>query len=590
MESPTRRTLLTAAAAMAAASPALAAKQEAGGDEALLALPSRATAMRTRVAAGTGAVFCAGYARAGDRGQALYARAEREPAHAGKFRSADGMWWELAENRLNPFMFGAKAARRVDDAPAIQAMFDCIAARRIAHPVQFLGAQYCVAKPITLPTIPAFVTLDIDGGGALLATDAPIAIFTRLPRDQAEASAMIGQSHYDIHHFEFRGSGKAGQTGVHIGAAYGNVVRGCTFSALEYGSIGTFCLGSAWRDNLYHHCSARALVLQTGTGYDQGAVWPGSSEPNSPCHVNVIENCRVFGHPRQKSAFGIFGCNGVRVNGCISEGQGGGIDLHFDYQGSPTVKEFHVDTFHCENPNAALNLKVRASGKVFIDRLIRSHPAALYDAQGSVNCEVLMRGLSWLGNLPEATGKGTNPNGRWFYHSNGNGHGAKTEGSKSSGVGFRFDECIESAWEAISDPKRWEGGELPYMLHVRGIRRANGGVMEWSNAPIQFASPIAFADNSTLAAMKTGTVRPTTTMVPPYASVSETFEVEGLLATHHSVTLNPQHGMYAPPPGIAWNAWIEREGAITLRLTNVTAREIALKSGALWVYSAPRRG
>ena len=590
MDSPSRRTLLTAAAAMAATAPTLAAAQgEEGGDDAVLVLPSRAKAERTRIAGGIGAVLCTGYARAGDRGQALYARINAEPKHAGKFRSADGAWWELAENRLNPFMFGAKSQRAVDDSIAIQAMFDFVAAKGTAYPIAFMGGHYYLEKGLTLPTVPAFVTLDIDGGGAVLITDQPIAIFSRLPPNQEQAMRTINGSHYDIHNFEFQGSGIAGQIGVHIGAAYGNVVRNCLFVRLEYGSIGTFCLGSAWRDNLYHMCFGRALVLQCATGYDSGEVWPGSSEPTSPCHVNVIENCRVFGHPKQKSAFGIFGSNAVRVNGCISEGHGKSIDLHFDFQGSPTVKEFHVDTFHCECPEGVLNFKIRASGNVTIDRLVRSYPAAIYDAWGSVNCEVVIRGLTWLGELPEATGKGPNPNGRWFYHENGNGFGAPTETGKSSGVGFRFEECVGSAWEQLSDPKRWEAATLPYMLHIRGLRRANGGMMEWSNSWIQFASPILFADQTALAGMLSGYLNAKTATVPGNSCVSETFEVPGLDAARHNITLNPRDLATVPPPGIVWNAYIENEGLVTLRLTNVTAAPIALTPGAVWTYSAPRR-
>ncbi len=126
------------------------------------------------------------------------------------------------------------------------------------------------------------------------------------------------------------------------------------------------------------------------------------------------------------------------------------------------------------------------------------------------------------------------------------------------------------------------------MLYVRGIRRANGGMTEWSNAPIQFASPISFADDSRLSGMKAGTVRSKTVVVPANASVSETFEVEGLDPTFHSVLLTPQRGDQAPPPGIEWNAWNERDNAITLRLTNVTGRDIAQTPGAVWINSAPK--
>lgn len=585
-----RRTMLTAAAAALAATPALAMGREgeAGGSAQMLA--SRAAAQRETIAAGVSLICCGGFAAPGDGGEALYARAIAEPEHAGKFRSADGGWWELAESELNPLMFGALGNGRSDDAGAIQAMFDFVVARQRPYPLKFLGKRYRVSTGLTLPTVPQSVALDIDGGGALIVTAAPVTIFGRIPKDQTEASVTIGQSHYDIHHFEFRGSGKPGQIGLHIGAAYANVVRNCQFSQLEYGSIGTFCLGSAWRDNLYFHCSARGLVIQTGTGYDQGQVWPDATEPNSPCHINVIENCRVFGHPAQKSAFGIFGCDGVRVNGCISEGHGAAIDLHFDYQGSPTVKQFHVDTFHCECPNGTLNLKVRASGSVVIDRLIRSYPAAIYDAQGSVNCQVLIKGLTWLGELPQPSGKGPNPNGRWFYHENGNGFGAAAEKGMSSGTGFRFEECVESAWEQLSNPAHWEAGTLPYMLHIRGLKRANGGMMEWSNVPIQFRTPISFADESKLAGMPVGAVTPKTAMVAPRSTSTERFAVPELRAARHSVTLNPGDGRDAPPAGIAWNAYIEADGVLALRLTNVTDEAIPLAPGGQWTYCALERG
>lgn len=51
----------------------------------------------------------AGYSAAGDGGGALYKRAVSEPSHLGKFQSADGGWWELAENEITLEMFGGKA-------------------------------------------------------------------------------------------------------------------------------------------------------------------------------------------------------------------------------------------------------------------------------------------------------------------------------------------------------------------------------------------------------------------------------------------------------------------------------------------------
>jgi hypothetical protein len=64
-------------------------------------------------------LFLRGYAQAGDGGAACYKRVASEPGHAGKIQSADGAWWELAEPRPTPQMFGALADGSNDDLEAI---------------------------------------------------------------------------------------------------------------------------------------------------------------------------------------------------------------------------------------------------------------------------------------------------------------------------------------------------------------------------------------------------------------------------------------------------------------------------------------
>lgn len=65
-----------------------------------------------------------GYAAPGDGGAALYRWVATEPAHAGKVRSADGAWWELAELVPNARMFGAKGDGIANESPAFDAFFD----------------------------------------------------------------------------------------------------------------------------------------------------------------------------------------------------------------------------------------------------------------------------------------------------------------------------------------------------------------------------------------------------------------------------------------------------------------------------------
>lgn len=71
------------------------------------------------ISAGINAIRVNGYHAAGDGGGALYVKVGSEPAHAGKFQTADGAWWELAEGqKLNIEAFGAKGDGS-DDAAAI---------------------------------------------------------------------------------------------------------------------------------------------------------------------------------------------------------------------------------------------------------------------------------------------------------------------------------------------------------------------------------------------------------------------------------------------------------------------------------------
>jgi hypothetical protein len=80
---------------------------------------SRAALEAASVPAGIPLLFLRSYAQAGDGGAAYYKRAASEPGHAGKIRSADGAWWELAEPRPTPQMFGALADGSNDDLEAI---------------------------------------------------------------------------------------------------------------------------------------------------------------------------------------------------------------------------------------------------------------------------------------------------------------------------------------------------------------------------------------------------------------------------------------------------------------------------------------
>ncbi len=93
------------AAILAAAEEAAVVAESAAGAN-LANSDSRAAAILTNIPAPVNYVRTAGYSTAGDGGGALYKRSLVQPAHAGKFQSADGAWWEIAERNPAIRMFG----------------------------------------------------------------------------------------------------------------------------------------------------------------------------------------------------------------------------------------------------------------------------------------------------------------------------------------------------------------------------------------------------------------------------------------------------------------------------------------------------
>lgn len=85
-------------------------------------LKTMASAIESSVPSDTNYLRTAGFATAGDFGGALYRRVGVDPGHAGKFQSADGGWWEIAEPIVTPQMFGASTAG--DATTAMQAWLD----------------------------------------------------------------------------------------------------------------------------------------------------------------------------------------------------------------------------------------------------------------------------------------------------------------------------------------------------------------------------------------------------------------------------------------------------------------------------------
>jgi hypothetical protein len=120
---------------------------EGAGDVPMM--PSRAFAIAATIPVARTYVQVQGYATHGDGGAALYKKVVSEPTHAGKFQSADGAWWELAELSIVPQMLGAKADGIADDTVALQAAINVGSAQN--KPVKLTFGIHRLTTTISLP-------------------------------------------------------------------------------------------------------------------------------------------------------------------------------------------------------------------------------------------------------------------------------------------------------------------------------------------------------------------------------------------------------------------------------------------------------
>ena len=126
MPSISRRAVIGSVAAAIPATATDATGEVAG--HGVLPVANVATVERQKIKVGTRFIRTDGYYDPGDGGGAYYRRASNKLPLRGKIRSADGVWWELAERIVSPRMFGAVGDGKNDDTLALQAFFDYVSA------------------------------------------------------------------------------------------------------------------------------------------------------------------------------------------------------------------------------------------------------------------------------------------------------------------------------------------------------------------------------------------------------------------------------------------------------------------------------
>ncbi|GAA5663407.1 hypothetical protein Brsp07_01885 [Brucella sp. NBRC 14130] len=120
-------------------------------------------------------VRTAGYSAVGDGGAALYKRVASEPSHAGKVRSDDGAWWEIAISRLSPRMFGAKAdwnrstLTGTDNGNALRAMFET--SKALGGLPMVIDGRFAFSGNLPITNTPVSIRGEWFSGAMLVCTD-----------------------------------------------------------------------------------------------------------------------------------------------------------------------------------------------------------------------------------------------------------------------------------------------------------------------------------------------------------------------------------------------------------------------------------
>jgi hypothetical protein len=185
-----------------------------------------------------GCLRLAGYFAPGDNGGGLYRAIAKAPLHAGKFQTADGRWWELAESLVRPEQLGAKGDGS-DDTTAISNWLGFIASRAIG----FLPAKRFVVGPIHAT---ALRNVTIYGAGREVSMLSP-----RDPNQSYVLHLSTDCARWELRHFSFNGGSQKSAPPLALLISEGTQInaRSMTFDTAKVGAWfkrGGYCVCDDW--------------------------------------------------------------------------------------------------------------------------------------------------------------------------------------------------------------------------------------------------------------------------------------------------------------------------------------------------------
>lgn len=260
-----------------------------------------------------------GYYVPGDGGAALYKKVGAGPAHYGRFQSADGGWWEIAEPYLNVRQFGAKGDGVSDDTAAMQAAVNFLPSTGTADytrgsVLHFTTGRYKISTAITVnKSISLLGTGDVSFIGDLSAAAGKHGLYLGAAENISNSS--LGYHRIFVENINFADL-IGNETCICSDGIRTVIISRCSVSG---GSQASIHIDGAWSTSRVTDCwfqggGSRGLRLQNGCNAFEvrgnrfaGYTWAGGGEVailvdgsvGVWIHNNDIEYCRrgIHVHP-----------------------------------------------------------------------------------------------------------------------------------------------------------------------------------------------------------------------------------------------------------------------------------------------------
>jgi hypothetical protein len=257
------------------------------------------------------------------------------------------------------------------------------------------------------------------------------------PTDNTEALNILVNAHFKISELTIVGTWN--QKGIDLGASYGAYYENVRFDGLGTGLHLRFALNTMVVNCYATNCD-KGFIADIGN-------WSGASNSNSQSNHTKFIGCRVFASPSSTLAFGVYGCSGVLIDGCIIEGKKVVNGIDFDGLNATVVKDFTVrgTHFECEQgaSNAFVKIRMR-EGIANISTIFGQYPATLLDA-GSQAGDVFVNLSNVVGWVANGSGKAINNAGGVNYILENNGSiFIRKSGIQSLFSGTAVNECTGS--------------------------------------------------------------------------------------------------------------------------------------------------